>query len=194
MNFLHETVFWILLAVSWWWFYWLHRRYWVDKTRQRLFLIRDNLFNAAARGSAICFDDRAYGMTRVTINGMLRTLEDYNALRALGLLLRYKYSLGLRDMCARYLNSNNKSIKDLTPDGRDLIKDTMNKANKAFIDYLIHTSLLLWTITNLFGPIYRVISSPFPHKYWEHVSDALDMETNIVGHDDELPTYLTASP
>ncbi len=52
-------------------YFWLYRDYRIDLFRQRLFALRDELFDLA-RSGAISFDDRAYGLLRSTLNGFIR--------------------------------------------------------------------------------------------------------------------------
>jgi hypothetical protein len=56
------------LAVIW---LWLYRDYRVDFFRQRMFSLRDELFDEGCRGT-ISFDHPAYGMLRSTMNGFIR--------------------------------------------------------------------------------------------------------------------------
>lgn len=51
--------------------FWLYIDYRVDLARQKLFALRDSLFDAALR-EGIPFDAPAYGMLRSTINGSIR--------------------------------------------------------------------------------------------------------------------------
>lgn len=55
----------------WWFFFVLYRDYRVDSYRQKLFKLRDQLFDFAAEGQ-IPFSHDAYGMLRSTINGSIR--------------------------------------------------------------------------------------------------------------------------
>jgi hypothetical protein len=51
--------------------FWFYRGYRVDSFRQKMFLLRDNLFDEAMNGN-IPFESDAYGMLRSTINGAIR--------------------------------------------------------------------------------------------------------------------------
>jgi|SRR5882672_2427141 len=52
-------------------FHWLYRDYRVDLFRQRMFALRDELFDMAASGR-IAFDNPAYGKLRDMLNGYIR--------------------------------------------------------------------------------------------------------------------------
>lgn len=61
----------IKLLVLWVLIYWAYRPYRIDSLRQRLFALRDELFDLAADGH-IEFSDPAYWRLRLAINGMIR--------------------------------------------------------------------------------------------------------------------------
>lgn len=59
------------LFIIWLLFFWLYRDYRVDLVRQRLFALRDDLFELAREG-VLTFDHPAYGLLRTTLNGFIR--------------------------------------------------------------------------------------------------------------------------
>lgn len=61
----------IALLLLWVLFFWLYRDYRLDLFRQQLFALRDELFDVALAGE-IRFDDKAYGLLRITINGTIQ--------------------------------------------------------------------------------------------------------------------------
>ena len=70
-------------AGLWVLFFWHYREYRVDNFRQRLFAIRDELFDLG-RAGVIAFDHPAYGVVRTLINGFIRFA---NRIGVLSLLL-----------------------------------------------------------------------------------------------------------
>ena len=184
MTHLYEAVLWLLLGALWWHFHWPHRQYWVDETRYRLFVIRDNLFNAAARGSVIRFDDEAYGTTRTTINGMLRTLEDLSFWRIVLFSWRYNRDSALRKKCQRYREETAHAVNKLSPEGRALIEEMMRQAGAALLDHIISISLLFWIVFKGFSPLWWILKRAIEFKpsLPEKYSHALDFESNIAGH------------
>ena len=56
---------WVLL-------FWLYRDYAIDRFRQDMFSLRDELFDAVDDGLLTSFDDPAYGVLRSTMNGFIR--------------------------------------------------------------------------------------------------------------------------
>jgi hypothetical protein len=70
----YEVLYRIELAIALaglWFLFWEYRAFRVDKLRQTLFNVRDDLFQQAALGK-IDFRSNAYLMTRTTLNGMIR--------------------------------------------------------------------------------------------------------------------------
>lgn len=51
--------------------FWLYRDFRVDQFRQQMFCLRDRLFDDAMNGT-ISFNDEAYGVLRVMMNGFIR--------------------------------------------------------------------------------------------------------------------------
>lgn len=188
---LHEAVFWLLLGALWWLFYWPYRSYRLDDARHRLFVIRDCLFDAAADGASIRFEDRAYGMARMTINGMLRSLEDYGVFRLLSILWRYSRDEHLRAKCTRYGQTFGDAVRQLAPEGQRLVVDTIAQAERVFLEYVFRTSLsmyLLYVVFQLLRPI-RTLSEFVRDLYRDRVKPALDLEANIAGHDRRSVSY-----
>ena len=189
-----EATFWLLLAVLWWLFHWPYRRYRVDKTRYELFVIRDRLFDLASNGALVDFEHRAYGMTRTTLNGMLRTIEDYSFIRWAALYRRASNDQAWRDSCAEHATVFKRAIEDLSPEGREVIAQTMNDAMRVFIHYAIWTSLTAITIYGASMALHRVSSwGTRLRKPWQHFKLAVDYESNVAGRDDWRPNGARAT-
>ena len=189
---LHEAVSWLLLAALWWLFYWPYRSYRVDDARHRLFVIRDRLFDAAADGASIRFGDRAYGMTRMTINGMLRNLGDYGVFRLVSIVWRHSRDEHLRAMCAQYGQAFEGAVRELAPEGQRLVIETIMHAERVFIEYVFRTSLLtylLYFAFRLCRPVWA-LSKFVRGLYRDRVKPVLDFESNIAGHDRRSASYL----
>ncbi|MBI5903019.1 MAG: hypothetical protein HZB84_06015 [Deltaproteobacteria bacterium] len=61
----------LAFVVLWVYYFWFYRQYRVDKTRQDLFFLRNELFDYAAEGN-ISFDHPAYSLLRNTMNSIIR--------------------------------------------------------------------------------------------------------------------------
>ena len=191
MSYIYEAIFWLLVGVLWWYFYWPHRRYWVDKTRYLLFVIRDDLFNKAISSSVIRFDDEAYGIARTTINGMLRTLEDWSFWRILLIARRYARDSASREKCQRYREETASAVNKLPPKGRAIVEETIRRAEEVLLIHIISISLPLWIIFLVLRAVKRAkeFKPPLLLKRYGHV---VDFESNIAGNDD-LWSYLNSS-
>lgn len=61
----------VSLLLLWVFLQWFYRDYRIDVFRQKIFALRDELFDLARNG-VIGFDDPAYGALRTTLNGLIR--------------------------------------------------------------------------------------------------------------------------
>lgn len=63
--------FFIYIALIWVGYFWLYRNFALDSFRQKMFALRDQLFDDASDG-VISFEHPAYGILRGTMNGFIR--------------------------------------------------------------------------------------------------------------------------
>jgi len=70
----------LALSLGWVLVFWCVKNYRLDAFRQRLFALRDQLFDYAANGE-VPFDHPAYQMLRTRINGMIRFAHRVSFLR-----------------------------------------------------------------------------------------------------------------
>lgn len=142
INALFEAGTWLSLLILWWMFHWPYRQYQIDKARHELFTMRDRLFDSAAEGSCIQFEDRAYGMTRTMLNGMLRTIGDRSFPGMLITSQFFARNQRWKTGYARHEEAFARATGALSSEGRELIQQTLNEANEVITDYMIKTSLL----------------------------------------------------
>lgn len=71
VNIMNVLLFGSLFVALWIFYFWFYRDYCVDRTRQKLFALRADLFDFAAHGH-IPFDDPAYGFLRGALNGVIQ--------------------------------------------------------------------------------------------------------------------------
>lgn len=145
----------IAMCSLWGYFHFLHREHWIDRTRQRLFRIRDELFDRAAAGE-VNFNDDAYRLTRTTLNGMIRYAHELSVLDIVlsaYALRRTGYDLDeLRD---RYRGENDRALRRLPLAQRRLIVHAQQKMHVVALSHIVHTNLLLWWLVPV-GLIGRV--------------------------------------
>lgn len=128
-------------------YFWLYRDYRRDLLRTRLFKIRGELFDAAAKGR-IDFDHPAYGLLRSTLNGFVRSGHRIGAWRLLmsALFLDAKEVEELYQFRARW----HKAVSTLSPDVRDWMEDLRRQTHESFFNHLLATTgffylvIVLW--------------------------------------------------
>lgn len=64
-------IFFVSFSVLWYCFFWLYRKHTAEIFRQRMFALRDQLFDEAADG-LVPFDHPSYWILRSTMNGFIR--------------------------------------------------------------------------------------------------------------------------
>ena len=149
-------------------------------------MIRDNLFEVAACGSDLKFGDRAYGMARTTLNGMLRTVEDFTVIRLLILLWRASHDDHWRSECAHHNREFKRATDELSPEGRRLIHEAMGAAHRVMLVYLLRRSLTLLVLREI-GRLLRPIGSWIGRiriRHSKHIKVAMSYDSNIAGHDE----------
>lgn len=109
------------LSALWAFYFWFYWDYRIDKTRQELFSLRDELFDLAADGR-ISFHHPAYGLLRTTMNGMIRYTHRVDILHVLALLYASRH-LQVENFLARF-NEEINPIED---------KDVKEKLLKLFL-------------------------------------------------------------
>lgn len=128
------------LALIWIWL-WLYEDFRVDFFRQRMFALRDELFDEGCRG-AISFDHPAYKMLRSTMNGFIRFGHKVRLTSFLGYVF--------------FLNSaDNEALRDISFDARwkEAIKDLPTDVNTKMWDYKIRMNMLVMEHLLLVSPL-----------------------------------------
>lgn len=83
------TLFGFTIAALWIFYFWIYWKYRIDKTRQELFAIRDELFDFAATGN-ISFQHPAYFLLRKLMNGMIQFTHKIDFITTIALLYTHK--------------------------------------------------------------------------------------------------------
>jgi hypothetical protein len=134
----------ISLGAIWVTLFWLYRDYCVDRFRQDMFALRDDLFDAAHAGK-LSFDHPAYGVLRNTMNGFIRFAHRFSLLHAL-LLLAVAHEADARALDsfpARW----NRAVSGVSPDDLHLLSAYRYRMNALVLKYVLLSSpILLATI------------------------------------------------
>ncbi len=105
--------------------FWRYRSLCTDWFRQRVFELRDELFNYAADGK-INFDDPAYGMLRQTMNGYIRFAHQTTGWH--GLVFAVFFRKADRQYMQQSVEENwSKAVGALSPDARQHIESLRDK-------------------------------------------------------------------
>ena len=118
----------------------------IETTRNRLFSLRDELFELAQKGE-IPFDSDAYKFARGMVNGMIRYAHDISGLQLLmALLTRTKSTVLLGEETQRkWVESQSK----LTEKNREQVKAIVDRATDEMMRLVVARSLILslvWTL------------------------------------------------
>lgn len=148
------TILFIQLIVVWIFLAFFYKDYRVDKLRQELFVIRDELFKFAERGE-ISFEDHAYGMTRSTLNGMIRFAHkiSFSRLFFINILMKKETEI----IGEEFKKKMDYFLSQLNEEARDRVKFSLFLMNFAVVRHLLFTS----AITAPFMFMLIVIFFPF---------------------------------
>lgn len=128
-----------------WYFGFLRQQLFIDEYRQRLFILRDSLFDDALAGK-VSFDDGAYKKVRSRINGLIRYSEDLNFLRIIvgAVLFRFSPSRNeFKSMLKEYEEEFNEELASLGEEKRLLLKAAEVRSMTLTIIYILKSSFLM---------------------------------------------------
>lgn len=173
-------LFYMLIALIWWLFAFLFKDYSVDCTRQRLFNIRDELFDCAAR-EEINFNDEAYIITRTMLNGAIRFAHTLSVTQFMVIaLVAGKKN---KEYSADFISNLDMSIKKLTKHQQAIIKGAIFKMHIVVFLHLLNTSLLLFPVFFMFKILFRLFAAIKLNEKIGHSTlwNAIDAQANLIG-------------
>ena len=129
------------LVGLWALFQWLYRDYRVDLFRERLFALRDRLFEVAASGK-IAFDDPAYGSLRSMLNGYIRFAHRVS----FPLLIFASRRTQVLTRGTEQVNALRAAVRAQPPETREALDGILNQMHWYVLDQVILTSLLMWLV------------------------------------------------
>jgi hypothetical protein len=175
----------LLIAALWWLFAFVYSKYRLDVVRQRLFAIRDSLFQEAAQRDL--FTQEAYGITRTTLNGMIRFAHEMSLSRIFFIVVLRRWSRSKEDAEA-YIGRLMASLESISIDDRKLIMKAHAEAHLALMVHITRTSVVFWPIAFIVPPILSVLhlaKRASAHltrgKYVRAKWAVLDAEANAIG-------------
>ncbi len=135
------------------WFivFWLFRDYNVDAFRQKMFALRDELFDLAADG-IISFDHPAYGMLRNVMNGMIRFGHRLSLFNWLLMVASQAYNA---EQALSFSKRWEENTKDLSAEVKGKLVQYQQWMNLMVMRHLLTSSplLMLTIVFPLFGLI-----------------------------------------
>ena len=140
-----EILFWIVAGLLWW-LWQLYRDYNVDRTRQRLFAVRDELFLQAAAGD-IPMDSEAHRITRKLANGSIRFCHRLSFTHVF-MLLRAEKGGKLRNNNETAKNIA-EAVKSLPADQRKIVLRAINEINSILLNHIAKGNLVVFLLSEV---------------------------------------------
>jgi len=169
------------LAVLWVLYAWLYRSYRVDLFRQRVFVLRDELFDLAADGK-IQYAHPAYGILRTTLNGSIRFAHRCSFLEfAFFAVLTHRARRELRNVAGTFDDRWEAATSDLDIEVQRRLRAIRGKLHYEVVEQMILTSPVLcltivpvatWLViracaNNLASLVRRVLGDGLPDRLRE---------------------------
>ena len=151
----------------------VYQDYCVDSFRQKVFSLRDNLFDEAMRGR-LPFDHKSYGMLRVTMNGTIRFAHKLN----LGLLL-YATVKRRAPQELTFHKKFGELLGDLDDEQKRIFMSYMNQLMILIIKHLLISSPIL-TATILIPALSNLLVRSCIRWMVQKLSAPLDIISTIV--------------
>jgi hypothetical protein len=153
----------VLLLV--WFFLFPYRRYRVSVLRHYLFAARDQLFAAAARGD-LAFDDRAYGIVRTVINGLLMK-SDGLSLASFLIMRLAGATADLRESSEHFDNKLLAARGQLSPAGAAAVENAIAEIHFCVLTHILHISVIFGIPMQLLKIALRLCGIPAPsYRDW----------------------------
>jgi hypothetical protein len=137
---LSQIIIFAVFAISLWYgFFFLYKQLVLDYFRQRMFELRDSMFDLAADG-IISFDDPAYGLLRKTINGFLRFGHRISFIELFIAIFVMKNDPVYKDKRISFHRKMGQALHSLPEDKARIYKGYRNRMNEIVIIQLLCSS------------------------------------------------------
>lgn len=148
---------------------WLYQDYRTDVFRQKMFNLRDDLFDEARHGK-IDFDEGTYGMLRSAINGFIRFGHKFNLTQVLLLNVMLKRESNFNKPFSERLHKN---MENCTVEQRKIIMSYYIRMNFYIIEHLFLSSIIL-LVTLVIPAIFLLEAKKHIEKVVNYFSIPLD--------------------
>lgn len=152
-----------------WFFFFAYRQYRLDVFRHHLFAARDRLFERAKAGD-LSFDDRAYGMTRTMINGLLKSADTLSLATMLMCWATNGYWRH-QDVDDWFDNRFARAQDALTPRGRAAVRVALAEVHFCILSHIAHISVVLSPFVHLFK-LGLLLTGRRSHGWAEQLAEA----------------------
>ena len=159
---LKTVIFSVVFAILWIMFFTIHRNYHIDRTRQRLFFVRAELFNAALEGK-IQFDDPAYQLVRQALNGMIRFTHNLSFLRWFTIVLVNRYAH--KNLAEHFNDQFNQALRKLSKEQKKMFLQALADAHTQILRHLMSVSLF-WVLFKPLSIVLKIIHKTRMARSW----------------------------
>jgi hypothetical protein len=129
----------VSVAFLWVFFFWIYRDYSIECFRQKVFALRDELFETAASGE-MPFNHRSYGRLRLTMNGAIRFANEISFIQIIVMSFLNRNSSVLID----HKRDFEKEISGLTNEQRQIIKNYYDRFDVLLVEHIFISSPVVW--------------------------------------------------
>lgn len=130
------TVFWLVYHTQ-------YRECRILYLRERLFEIRDSLFQDAKNGK-LSFDDEAYGLIRLTLNGMIRFAHELSFGEVL--LAVVYVDIKRKDAVAGYKQQWETAYEKLSDEGKEIVDEARMTMHIYMMMHIVKSSVILHSL------------------------------------------------
>lgn len=164
----------IFASTAWFLYSNLYKKYVEDSFRQKMFILRDELFDDAANG-LIDFEHPAYCTLRRTMNGCLRFSHKINIVEFFMLFLLLKNDQTMKNAEYSFAKKMNESTKNLEKDVKEKLENYRIRMSKLIVVHMIRISPLFVVLSalTLICLIVPVIVCALLHKQVKVITDSI---------------------
>jgi len=163
-----------------------YRRYRERILRDHLFVVRDRLFIAAEKGT-LSFDDRAYVITRQTLNGMIRFAHQISLWKVVAIVLGVRF-WSSKEAFEAHSTEYKDAMSAISERGRVAILVALRDAHLGLASHLFYTSLIFFPLVvlgevliNCFMKTRALYKKIVASKLLKPANHALDWEAFLAG-------------
>lgn len=156
------------LAILWFQLFWAYNDFRVDQFRQQMFELRDQMFDDARNG-LVSFDDEAYGIIRITMNGMVR----YAHLISLSHVLLFRLIRPNSRSLPSFRDRLGESLKTASPQRKSRYDSYVKRMNQIVARHIVLNSPIL-IVTVLIPAAVIIAATSFVDRLISNFKEPID--------------------